>query len=194
VATNSDVADMITGRVFGGGEQNKAYALPPGFSPKKGNIPNINNKNCNYILILLHVHPLLGNVLVNEFPRRQSVARLRNNKGGCVVYVVRAKQQLNNGVMQSASKQRNCKHVYINRSSLWGLYRRFIGDTVGRLQSVVAEYPWVKDTKPSWKGVVRIQLWSVTGRWGLYVCCSAAISGVIWSASSCVLIALPGED
>jgi hypothetical protein len=35
--------------------------------------------------ILLHVHPLLGNVLVNEFPRRQilgkqSVARLRNNR------------------------------------------------------------------------------------------------------------------
>jgi hypothetical protein len=36
--------------------------------------------------ILLNVHPLLGNVLVNEFPRRQnlgreSVARLRNNRG-----------------------------------------------------------------------------------------------------------------
>jgi hypothetical protein len=33
--------------------------------------------------ILLHVHPLLGNMLLNKFPRRQilgkqSVARLRN--------------------------------------------------------------------------------------------------------------------
>jgi hypothetical protein len=48
--------------------------------------------------ILLHVHPLLGNVLVNRFPRRQilskqCVARLRNNRGGCVFYVVRSKQQ-----------------------------------------------------------------------------------------------------
>jgi hypothetical protein len=44
-------------------------------------------------IILLHVHPLLGDVLINEFPRRQllgkqSVARLRNNKGGCIFYVV----------------------------------------------------------------------------------------------------------
>jgi hypothetical protein len=36
-------------------------------------------------IVLLHVHPLLGNVLVNKFPRRQilvkeSVARLRNNR------------------------------------------------------------------------------------------------------------------
>jgi hypothetical protein len=46
----------------------------------------------------MHVHPLLGNELVNEFPRRQilgkqSVARLRNNRGGYVFYVARAKQQ-----------------------------------------------------------------------------------------------------
>jgi hypothetical protein len=46
-------------------------------------------------LLLLHVHPLLGKVLVNKFPRRQSlgkqsVARLRNNICGCVIYVVRA--------------------------------------------------------------------------------------------------------
>jgi hypothetical protein len=38
-----------------------------------------------HFFTLLHVHPLLGNVLVNKFPRRQilgkqSVARLRNNK------------------------------------------------------------------------------------------------------------------
>jgi hypothetical protein len=44
------------------------------------------------IYILLHVHPLLGNVLVNKFPRRQvlgkqSVARLRNNRGSCVFHV-----------------------------------------------------------------------------------------------------------
>jgi hypothetical protein len=37
--------------------------------------------------VSLHVHPLLGNRLVNKFPRRQilgkqSVDRLRNNRGG----------------------------------------------------------------------------------------------------------------
>jgi hypothetical protein len=64
---------------------------------------------------MLHVHPLLGNVLVNELPRRQildkqSVARLCRNRGGCVLRVVRSKQQLSS-VMQFVSKQSNCKHV-----------------------------------------------------------------------------------
>jgi hypothetical protein len=50
------------------------------------------------IMVLLHVHPLLGNELVNEFLRRQilgkqSVARLQNNRGGCIFYVVSAKHQ-----------------------------------------------------------------------------------------------------
>jgi hypothetical protein len=40
--------------------------------------------------------------------------------------------------MQSVSKQRNCKHVYNNRCSQWGPCRRFIEDSEGRLQSVVA--------------------------------------------------------
>jgi hypothetical protein len=66
--------------------------------------------------ILLHVHPLLGNVLVKKFPRKQifgkqSVARLRNNRWGYVFYVVRAKQRRNNGVMQPVSKQRLGKHT-----------------------------------------------------------------------------------
>jgi hypothetical protein len=44
------------------------------------------------IIILLHVYPLLGNELVNKFPRRHvlgkhSVAALRNNRGGCVFRV-----------------------------------------------------------------------------------------------------------
>jgi hypothetical protein len=73
--------------------------------------------------ILLHAHTLLGKVLVNEFPRRQifdkqSVAMLRNKRGGCVFYVVRAKQQYN-GVMQSVSKQQNCKRFHNNRCFLW---------------------------------------------------------------------------
>jgi hypothetical protein len=43
-------------------------------------------------IILLHVHLLLGNALVNKLPRRQilgkqSVAMLRNNRGGCVFRV-----------------------------------------------------------------------------------------------------------
>jgi hypothetical protein len=41
---------------------------------------------------LLHIHPLLVNVLVKKFPRRQilgkqSVVRLRNNRGSCVFHV-----------------------------------------------------------------------------------------------------------
>jgi hypothetical protein len=41
---------------------------------------------------MLHVHPLLGNVLVNKFPRKeilgnQSVAKLCNNKGSYVFRV-----------------------------------------------------------------------------------------------------------
>jgi hypothetical protein len=67
-------------------------------------------------LILLHVHPLLGNGLVNKFPRRQIlgkqfVARLRNNRRGCVFYAGCAEQRWNNGVMQPVSKQRLCKHT-----------------------------------------------------------------------------------
>jgi hypothetical protein len=43
-------------------------------------------------LIILLVHPLLGNVMVIKFPQRQilgkqSVARLCNNKGSCVFRV-----------------------------------------------------------------------------------------------------------
>jgi hypothetical protein len=43
-------------------------------------------------ILLLHVHPLLGNVLVNKFPRGQilgkrSIARLRNSRGKCVFHV-----------------------------------------------------------------------------------------------------------
>jgi hypothetical protein len=62
---------------------------------------------------LLHVHQLLGNGLVNKFPRRQIlgkqfVARLRNNPDSrrSVFNVVRA--------MPSA-RQQNCEHVYNNR-------------------------------------------------------------------------------
>jgi hypothetical protein len=71
---------------------------------------------CAYIL--LHVHQLLGNVLVNKFPRRQilckqSAARLRNNKRDCVFYVVRAEQRWNNGVMHPVSKQRLGKYTSV---------------------------------------------------------------------------------
>jgi hypothetical protein len=60
------------------------------------------------LYILLHVHSLLGNVLINKFPRReilgkQSVAMLRNNKEGCVFYVVRATPNAVNGPMNSQS-------------------------------------------------------------------------------------------
>jgi hypothetical protein len=72
--------------------------------------------NWRVLIILLHVHPLLGNGLVNKFPRRQylgkqSFVRLRNNPNNriSVFNVVRA--------MLSA-KQQNYKQVYNN---MWNL-------------------------------------------------------------------------
>jgi hypothetical protein len=58
-----------------------------------------------------NVNALPGNGSVNKFLwreilRKQSIARLRNNREGCVFYVVRAEQRWNNGVMQPVSKQR----------------------------------------------------------------------------------------
>jgi hypothetical protein len=58
--------------------------------------------------ILLHVHPLVGNGLVNKFPRRQILvkqpfASLRNSRGGCVFCVVRATPSTGNGPMNSHS-------------------------------------------------------------------------------------------
>jgi hypothetical protein len=109
--------------------------------------------------ILLHVHPLLGNGLVNKFPRKQilgkqSVARLRNNSDNrrSVFIVVRA--------MPSVTQQ-NCKHIYNNGCFLWCPCRRFIVDSEGRWQSVIAEKQWVKDTKRWRKGFVKIHLRSV---------------------------------
>jgi hypothetical protein len=68
---------------------------------------------------MLHVHELLGNVLVNKFSRReilgkQSVARLCNNRRGCVFYVVRAEQWWNNRVMQPICKQQLGKHFQVS--------------------------------------------------------------------------------
>jgi hypothetical protein len=62
---------------------------------------------------LLHVHPLTGKALVNKFPRRQilgrqSVARLRNNRGGCVFYVVRATPSAGNGLVNSQLSRNLC--------------------------------------------------------------------------------------
>jgi hypothetical protein len=68
--------------------------------------------------ILLHVHPLLGNGLVNKFlqkqiPAKQFVARLHNNSDNrrSVFNLVRT--------MPSA-KQQNCKLVYNNKYFLKG--------------------------------------------------------------------------
>jgi hypothetical protein len=60
------------------------------------------------VIIILHVHPLLGNRLLNKFPRRQilgkqSVARLRRIWGGCVFYFVCATPSAGNGQMISQS-------------------------------------------------------------------------------------------
>jgi uncharacterized membrane protein YfbV (UPF0208 family) len=66
--------------------------------------------------IMLHVQPLLGNVLVNKFPQihilgKQAVVRLRNNSSNCAFYAVCTKQQQNNEVMQSVCKQRLGKQI-----------------------------------------------------------------------------------
>jgi hypothetical protein len=54
--------------------------------------------------------------------------------------MIGARQQQNNGVMQTVSKQRNRKHVYNNRCSLRGPCQRFIGDSEGCLQSFIASH------------------------------------------------------
>jgi hypothetical protein len=76
-------------------------------------IPNKIFSSIFCFCILLHVHSLLSNRLVNKFPRRQilgkqSVARLCNNTDNRrgIFSVVRP--------MPSA-RQQNCKHVYNNR-------------------------------------------------------------------------------
>jgi hypothetical protein len=90
-------------------------------------------------IISLHVHPFLGNWLVNKFPKRlilgkQYVVRLRNNSGKrrSAFYVVHS--------MPSA-KQQNCKHVYNNRYFLGGPCRICVGVSVGHLQSVTVRSP-----------------------------------------------------
>jgi hypothetical protein len=57
---------------------------------------------------MLHVHPLLGNGLVKKFPRRQilgrqSVTRLRNNRGRCVSYGFSSTSSAGNGPINSQS-------------------------------------------------------------------------------------------
>jgi hypothetical protein len=126
--------------------------------------------------ILYYCTPTAGQWVGRQVPGRQilgkkSVARLRNNSDKrSVSKVVRA--------MPSA-KQQNCKHVYNNRCFLWGSCRRFIGDSEDRLQSVTADKPWVKDTKPSRKGFVRNQPWSVNRYWS-FMCYSFLLLLVGW--------------
>jgi hypothetical protein len=79
--------------------------VPPTYTlPRAPNIREYQKK----IITLLHVHTLLGNRLVNKFPRRQildkqSVARLRNYRRGCVFYVFRTKASAGNVPMNSQS-------------------------------------------------------------------------------------------
>jgi hypothetical protein len=58
------------------------------------------------MFIFLHVHPLLGNGLVNKFSRflvNSPFARLRNSRECCVFYVIRATPSAGNGPMNSQS-------------------------------------------------------------------------------------------
>jgi hypothetical protein len=101
-------------------------------------------KIIKYIHVFLQVHPLLRNELVNKFPwgqmlGKQSVDRSRNNRWDCFL-CGRRQVTIEQRVIQSVSKQRNYKHVYNNRCSLCTPCRRFIGDSEGRLRSVVASH------------------------------------------------------
>jgi hypothetical protein len=83
---------------------------------------------------LLLVHPLLGNVLVNKFLRReilgkQSIARLDNNGRRCIFYVVRAEQRCDNGVMEPISKQRLDKHI----SACWTVFTELLSELVDQI-------------------------------------------------------------
>jgi hypothetical protein len=115
-------------------------------------------KNWRVLIILLHVHPLLGNGLVNKFPRsqivsKQSVARLRNNPNRRNVFnVVRA--------MPSA-KQQNCKHFYYNRCFLWSPCGRFIWDSEGHLQSFMNNWDTVKSVHDGYHAVSQTRTNSV---------------------------------
>jgi hypothetical protein len=68
---------------------------------------------CAYIL--LHVHPLLGNVLVNKFREDRFLVNSPLLDYGttdeAVFYVVRAEQRWNNGGLHPVSKQRLGKHT-----------------------------------------------------------------------------------
>jgi hypothetical protein len=93
------------------------------------------------ILILLHVHPLLGNGLVIKFPRRQildkqSVARLRNNKWGCVFYIVRATPSAGNGPINSQSYTWHVVFV----GSVPKNYKRFHNNRKGSPQKFLVDF------------------------------------------------------
>jgi hypothetical protein len=88
-------------------------------------------RNCLSI-ILLHVHPLLGNGLVNKFPRsqilaKQSVARLHNNSGN-------RRSVFNVVCAITSAKQQNCKHAQNNRCYPWGL--------LGQWRSFAVSHRW----------------------------------------------------
>jgi hypothetical protein len=86
--------------------------------------------------ILLHVHPMLGNGLVNNFPRRQilgkqSIAWSRKNKTNVYSSLLGNDQRewtdeiaimwlvFNVVDVMTSAKQQNCKHVYNNRCFQW---------------------------------------------------------------------------
>jgi hypothetical protein len=133
-----------------------------------GHLANGSKYSAVKLFILLHVHPLLGKVLVNKFLWRQilgkqSVARLRNNSDNrrSIFYIVRAATI----AMQWFGKHVSTIEAVLSAWSMPKIYRGQWRSFAG----VIAKKPWVKDKKPSQKGVVRIQLWSVKRHWRLYV-------------------------
>jgi hypothetical protein len=62
----------------------------------------------------------------DQFVARQQLCKqrpTRNNRWGCVFYVVRTEQHWNNGVMQPTSRQRLGKHISAYRTVLWKRWR-----------------------------------------------------------------------
>jgi hypothetical protein len=98
-----------------------------------------------------------------QVPRRQilgkqSVAGLRNSRGGCVFYVVRATPGAGNGPMNSQSVT---WHVF-----LWGPYQRIIRDssrnmTLTRRQSRES-FSWISRFQDIWRREDFIVIWSAS--------------------------------
>jgi hypothetical protein len=101
---------------------------------KQSHEQSCSTHSVKYICIHLSLYNIVTRIPIarqrvgKQVPRRQilnkqSIARLRNNRWGCVFYFVRAEQRWNNGVMQPVPNQRLSKHISTYRTVLWKRWR-----------------------------------------------------------------------